>query len=176
MEDRHGRSEVVMSGWRSAVRSVAFGVGVFTLLGCGDSTGPGDLRGLSLTAPDQLHFTAQPIGGNRQITVPVKITNSTPRVINRAYCGESLERFHGAGWEAVWSPFCLAAVVDNPIPPGATATISITIADTPSQYPGFRFTDPEHQYRVRLELYAGGDDGTAAVGFRAATNAFEVLP
>ena len=176
MEDRHRRIELAVSRLWPAVRLGVLSLAGYAFLACGDSTGPVDLQRLSVTAPEQVHFTMQSGGAYRQIVVPVKITNSTSKVINRAYCSETLERYQGAGWNAVWSPYCLAVLMDYPIPPGATETVLITVGDTPSQYSGFRFTDPEHQYRVRIGIGAGGDDGTAAVSFRAATNAFQVLP
>ncbi|MFL5481316.1 MAG: hypothetical protein ACJ8AK_03935 [Gemmatimonadaceae bacterium] len=159
-----------------------FAVGVAIALtgvmavGCGDSTAPVDVIGLTITAPVTVHFTNVTDAGYRQIAVEVKIKNSTSKVITRGWCSESLERFHGAGWEDIWSPVCLANFVDSPIQPGATETVSMSIADTPPQYSGFRFTDPENQYRIRFQVYVGGDDGTAALSVRAATNVFEVVP
>ena len=170
------QKEVGGSRLWSVARASALGLFAMTLAACGDSTGPVDLRAVSVMAPEEVHFTVQSAGGYRQIVVPVKITNSTSKVINRAYCSETLERFEGAGWNAVWSPFCIAIFSNDPIAPGETKTVSLTIGDTPAQYSGFRFTDPEHQYRIRVEIYVGGDDGTAALSTRAASNVFQVLP
>jgi len=54
--------------------------------------------------------------------------------------------------------------------------VSITVTDKPPQYNGWRFTDADNDYRLRIGLYAGGDDGTAAVSAALATNTFEVVP
>jgi len=48
---------------------------------------------VSLVAPETIHFTTELPGGYRQIVVPVKITNATSKVINRAWCSVSMERF-----------------------------------------------------------------------------------
>ena len=173
MEDSLRRKAVAVRGFAIRASTVAF---VALFAGCSDSTGPVDFGGVSLVAPETIHFTTQSAANNRQIVVPVKITNSTSKVINRVYCSESLERFHGAGWDALWSPICAAIFSVEPIQPGATETILISIGDTPSQYSGFRFTDSENEYRMRLEIYVGGDDGTAALNTRAATNPFQVVP
>jgi hypothetical protein len=50
------------------------------------------------------------------------------------------------------------------------------VTDTPIQYSGFRFTDPQNIYRMRVELLLGGDDGTAALRTVGASNTFEVVP
>ncbi len=175
MKDSRRENEVAGRRVRIAVRFAVLSVIAITLGACGDSTGPVGLQGVSVTAPDQIHFTVQSAGNYRQIVVPVKITNSTSKVIDRVFCSESLEQFHGAGWNAVWSPVCIAIFSVYPIQPGATETVSFTVADS-GTYPGFRFTDPENQYRMRIEVVAGGDDGTASFSTRAATNAFQVVP
>ena len=177
MVDRTRQKAVSVSGrgWPFVV-SAAIVVASAAAIGCGDSTAPAEFNGVTATAPATVHFTNAGAGGYRQIVVDVKIKNSTSKVITRVTCSESLERFHAATWTEVWSPVCIAIFAASPIQPGATEIISLQIADTPSQYSGFRFTDPDKEYRIRTQMYAGGDDGTAAVSFHAATNAFEVLP
>ena len=177
MEDRNRRNVSAATGVRSAVRASAFALFVSMLAGCGDSTGPADLTGVTVAAPTTIHFTLEVPGGFRQIVVPVTITNSTAKRLNLGWCSTSLERFTGTKWESVWSPFCMATLgADTPIKPGETRTISVVVGDTPSQYSGFRFTDPQNVYRVRLELVLGGDDGTAALLTLGASNVFEVVP
>jgi hypothetical protein len=177
MEDSYRRNAVgVRSAW-SSVRAGVFAIFVSALAACGDSTGPSGLKGVTLTAPTTIHFTAEVPGGFRQIVVPVTITNSTTKPLSLGWCSQSLERISAAGWESVWSPPCLAILgFDPPIEPGTTRTISVVVTDTPPQYSGFRFTDPANVYRVSLELILGGDDGTAALSTIGASNVFEVVP
>ena len=167
---------------RTAVRSKRLrvcvsGMALLMALGaCRDSTAPG-LGGVTVAAPSTIHFTAEVPGGYRQIVVPVTITNSTTKRLTVGFCSESLERFGPTRWESVWSPRCLAIfTVDPPIEPGTTRTISLTVTDTPIQYSGFRFTDPQNIYRMRVELLLGGDDGTGALRTVGASNTFEVVP
>ena len=177
MENRSRRNGVALRSVRSAVRAGAVAFFVSALVACGDSTGPRGLNGVTLSAPTTVHFTAEVPGGFRQIVVPVTITNSTAKRLNLGWCSQSLDRFTGTQWESVWSPVCLAILgVDSPIEPGTTRTISVVVGDTPPQYPGFRFTDSQNVYRVRLELVLGGDDGTAALRTVGASNVFEVVP
>lgn len=176
MKNSPCRNAVAERTTDSMLRAGAFVVAAFVVAACGDSTGPVNLGGVRLSAPETIHFTTELPGGYRQIVVPVKITNPTSRVINRAECSESLERFNLSTWKSVWSPFCFASLVDGPIQPGATETVSITVEDTPPQYDGWRFTDSQNDYRLRLVLYAGGDDGTAATSASLTTNAFQVVP
>lgn len=163
---------------RSAVRVCLFPLLAVGLAACSDSTAPVELPGLSITAPTTVHFTEQ-AGGYRQINVPVRITNGTSGTLDVMSCSESVERFTLASWQLVWAPVCLA-IIDlgsSPIEPGTTRTMTLTVADTPSQYEGFRFTDAEKVYRARFTLVlVDGGRGTTLPVEVSVSNPFQVVP
>lgn len=154
-----------------AIAMLTAGIG-----GCRDSTAPVGLSGLSITAPQTIHFTT--FGDYRRILVPVTIRNSTNSSLNLAYCSESLERFTLPNWRSVWSPICLAALISLPtILPGTSQTIDLAAEDTPLGYAGFRFSDPENSYRARFGLFIiDGDKATPVPADAAVSNRFEVVP
>lgn len=163
---------------RSAARACVFALFAIGLGACSDSTAPGELPGLTITAPTTIHFTKQ-AGGYRQIAVPVTITNGTSGRLEVMNCSESVERFTLASWQLVWAPVCLA-IIDlgsSPIEPGTTRTVTLTVADTPSQYDGFRFTDAEKVYRARFSLVlVDGNRGTNLPVAVSVSNPFQVVP
>ena len=177
MEDRIGRNAVV----RGSVKRIATHVSTFALamaavVGCRDSTAPA-VPGLSIDAPKTIHFTSEP-RGYHYITVPVTIRNDTGQQLQLGYCSESLERFTLPNWRFVWGPVCLAMVVVlPPIEPGGSRTITVRAEDTTPGYPGFRFTDAENLYRVKLGLFImDGTNGRPVPAEASVSNPFEVVP
>ena len=143
---------------------------------CHDSTAP-KISGLSVVAPETVHFTAVPSGYHR-IAVPVTVRNDTGQQLHLGYCSESLERFTTPNWRFVWGPICLAVVtILPPIEPGASLTITVNAEDTAPGYPGFRFTDSQNIYRVKLGLFFIEEGKTSPVPDDAnASNPFQVVP
>lgn len=143
---------------------------------CRDSTAP-NTSGLSIGAPETVHFTAVP-SGYHHISVPVTITNGTSQQLHLGYCSESLERFTLPNWRFVWGPICLAMVIVlPPIEPGASLTITVNAEDTAPGYPGFRFTDTDNIYRVKLGLFFIEEGKTRLVpDGKNASNPFRVVP
>jgi hypothetical protein len=147
--------------------------------GCQDPTSPGDfLPGLSIrTDAETIHFV--PSGERNQITVPITITNNSDKTLSLSYCSESLERFSVRGWATVFSPICLLADLHTlpPIPVGTSLTFNFSAWDTPPQYPGFRFTDSQNVYRVRVGLWIVDTIGGQPVPRGSnITNPFNVEP
>jgi hypothetical protein len=130
-------------------------VAALAITGCQDATGPDDiLPGLSVqTGAETIHFV--PSGERNSITVPITITNNSDKTLSLSYCSESLERFSPRGWATVFLPVCTLANLHTlpPIPAGTSLTFNFSAWDTPPQYPGFRFTDPQNLYRVRVGLW-----------------------
>jgi len=153
MEDRIGRKTVGRGRvGRIATQVCAFALVMAAVMACRDSTAPA-VPGLSINAPKTIHFTSQP-SGYHYIAVPVTITNATDRELHLAYCSESLERFSRVRWEFVWGPVCLAMVIVlPPIEAGASLTITVNAEDTAPGYAGFRFTETDNIYRVKLGLF-----------------------
>jgi hypothetical protein len=177
MEDRIGRKTVVRGRvGRIAMHVSAFALVTAAVMACRDSTAPA-VPGLSINAPKTIHFTSQP-SGYHYITVPVTITNATDKQLHLGYCSESLERFTLPNWRFVWGPICLAMVIVlPPIEPGASLTITVNAEDTAPGYPGFRFTDTENIYRVKLGLFFIDEGTTRPVpDDQNASNPFRVVP
>jgi hypothetical protein len=164
----------------TALRSLLSGaIASFTLtLGaCQDATGPSHvLPGLTIRAPETVHFTFNSPADRNEIVVPVTITNGSEKTLNLGYCSEELERISLPGWKTVYLPICLAVVrMLPPIPGGTSLDFNFYASDTPSQYEGFRFTDSPNVYRVRLGLWIvdGGASQPLPPEARV-TNAFKV--
>ena len=143
---------------------------------CRDSTAP-NIPGLSISAPEIVQLTAGP-SGYHHIAVPVTIRNGTGQQLHLGYCSESLERFTLPNWRFVWGPICLAMVIVlPPIEPGASLTITVNAEDTAPGYSGFRFTDTENIYRVKLGLFFIEEGKTRPVpDDQNASNPFRVVP
>ena len=165
---------------RSTLRRILAGVVAFFTLAlgaCEDATGPSDyLPGLTIRAPETVHYTFNSRGNRNEIVVPVTITNGSDKTLNLAYCTEELERISIPGWTTVYSPVCIGvAQTLPPIPAGTSLDFNFYASDTPPEYDGFRFTDSPNVYRVRLGLWIV--DGGASQPLPAearVTNAFKV--
>jgi hypothetical protein len=148
------------------------------ITGCKDATGPDILPGLSIqTGAETIHFV--PSGERNAITVPITITNNSAKTLSLSYCSESLERFSVGGWATVFLPICLAANLHAlpPIPAGTSLTFNFSAWDTPPQYPGFRFTDSQNVYRVRVGLWiVDTPEGKPVPQGSNITNSFNVEP
>jgi hypothetical protein len=149
----------------------------FTIVACHDATGPSDfLPGLTIRAPETVHFTFNSPGNRNEIIVPVTITNGSDKALDLAYCSVELERISIPGWKTVYSPVCIGvAQTLPPIPAGTSLDFNFYASDTPPQYEGFRFTDSPNVYRVRLGLWIvdGGASQPLPPEARV-TNAFKV--
>ena len=149
----------------------------FTLGACHDATGPSSvLPGLSIRAPETVHFTFNAPGNRNEIVVPVTITNGSDKTLNLGYCSEELERISLPDWKTVYSPICLAVVrLLPPIPAGTSLDFNFYASDTPSQYEGFRFTDSPNVYRVKLLLWIVENGASQLLPRHASvTNPFKV--
>jgi hypothetical protein len=126
----------------------------FTVVACQNATGPSDfLPGLTIRAPETVHFTSNAPGASNQIVVPVTITNASDRTLDFAYCGGQLERITIPVWREVFSPVCLQVHTLPPIPGGTSLDFNFYASDTPPGDEGFRFTDSPNVYRVRVALW-----------------------
>jgi hypothetical protein len=177
MKYRLGQRGAQLFGPTGLWRIVSVCCFAFTIVACHDATGPSDfLPGLTIRAPETVHFTFNSPADRNEIVVPVTITNGSDKTLNLGYCSEELERISIPAWETVYSPICLAVVHTlPPIPAGTSLDFNFYASDTPPQYEGFRFTDSPNVYRVRLGLWIveGGASQPLPPEARV-TNAFKV--
>jgi hypothetical protein len=134
------------------------------------------LPGLTIRAPETVHFTFNSPADRNEIVVPVTITNGSDKTLNLGFCSEELERISLPGWETVYAPICLAVVhALPPIPAGTSLDFNFYASDTPPEYGGFRFTESPNVYRVRLALWIVEGGASQPLPREASvTNAFKV--
>lgn len=131
-------------------------LGIATLLlaaaGCESLTGPRPLpEGVEFRTTSDV-FPVQVLNGNRTVLISGRISNAGSRTVYYSFCSEQIAKQEGFGWTTAWAPVCIALLVPpEPIGPGESRLVTLSVTEHPGSSQGFPFQANEW-YRIQVRL------------------------